>query len=125
MWAAEEGVPRTVLDPVGNPGWEGVVPLPSTTSRDVLFIDAPVRRDYGDRLGYDERDAWLLLCEAAERHPNLVGRILYAPHPEQRPSDHVTGAAVTRYDRSLLDDIETLVGMFSADRKSTRLNSSH
>src|SRR3546814_10949105 len=40
--------------------------------------------------------------------------MLYAPHPEQHPSDHVTGAAVTRYDRSLLDDIETLVGMFSA-----------
>lgn len=112
--AAAEGLPEALLAPVGNPHWEAVMPLPRTDSKDVLFLAAPVARDYGASLGYTERDCWLCLNEARRRRPDLFGRVSYAPHPTDEARHDLGDATRIRYKPAVLREIGTVVGMFSA-----------
>lgn len=78
-----------------------------------LFIDAPVRRDYADSLGYDEDDAWRLVA-AEHRRRGIATPILFAPHPTNADKAIPEGAIAVRYNLSLLDRAATVFGMFSA-----------
>jgi hypothetical protein len=112
--AAAEGVPAARMTAAGHPVWECIERLPPTASRDVLFLDAPVTRDYGDRLGYSEDDCWSMLRAAKLARPDLVGRILFAPHPDNARSDQPADVEVTRYRVDMLKSVGTVIGMFSA-----------
>lgn len=112
--AEREGIPGEVLAPVGHPAWEKTEPLPPTQSKDILFLGAPVARDYGKSLGYTESDSWALLCEARRLHADLFGRIFYAPHPTMDIPADLGDAEVVRYRPGLLRDVGTVAGMFSA-----------
>ena len=111
--AADEGIDAAHIHVVGNPVWEDVVADMGGEVTQWLFIDAPVRRDYADSLGYDENDAWRLV--AAEHTRRSIGMpILFAPHPTDATKPIPKGAVAVRYDISLLDHAGTVFGMFSA-----------
>lgn len=111
--AAAEGVDAAHIHVVGNPVWEDVVADSGGNEAQWLFIDAPVRRDYADSLGYDENDAWRLV--AAEHRRRAVSMpILFAPHPTDAAKPVPEGAIAVRYQTSLLDRAGTVFGMFSA-----------
>ena len=112
--ASAEGVPARSMTAVGHPVWESIERLPPTASRDVLFLDAPVARDYGRRLGYTEDECWAALCAAKQSRPDLIGRILFAPHPDHVRRVLPADVAVTRYHADLLKSVGSVVGMFSA-----------
>ncbi len=111
--AAGEGIEAAHIHVVGNPVWEDVVPDKEGEDTQWLFIDAPVRRDYGDSLGFGENDAWRLV--AAEHARRKIGNpIMFAPHPTDTTKAVPEGAVAVSYDNSLLERIGTVFGMFSA-----------
>jgi hypothetical protein len=111
--AAAEGIDAAHIHVVGNPVWEDVVADSGGNEAQWLFIDAPVRRDYADSLGYDENDAWRLVA-AEHRRRNMTTTILFAPHPTDAARPIPEGAIAVRYQTSLLDRAGTVFGMFSA-----------
>jgi len=112
--AAAEGLPAERMSAVGHPLWETVKRLPPTASRDVLFLDAPVERDYGRRLGYTEDDAWALFAAARQARPDLVGRVYFSPHPDHERRNLPDDVTPARYGTESLKSIGSVVGMFSA-----------
>ena len=112
--AEAEGLPGERLAAVGHPAWEKIGPLAPSTSKDVLFLGAPIARDYGTSLGYTEHDSWAMLQAARKSRPDLFGRVLYAPHPTMDLPDDLGDAEVVRYRRELLGEIGAVAGMFSA-----------
>jgi hypothetical protein len=112
--AAADGIPAERMSAIGHPLWETIERLPPTASRDVLFLDAPVARDYGCTLGYTEDDAWALFCAARQARPDLVGRVYFSPHPDHARADLPADVTVTRYNVELLSAVGAVVGMFSA-----------
>lgn len=112
--AKAEGVPAALMSAVGHPLWETIERLPPAASRDVIFLDAPVARDYDRRLGYTEDDCWDMLTAAKRARPDLIGRILFAPHPDHVRRDLPADVEVVRYHVDLLKTVGTVVGMFSA-----------
>jgi hypothetical protein len=111
--AAAEGIVAAQIHVVGNPVWEDVVADNGGNDAQWLFIDAPVRRDYADTLGYDEDDAWQLVA-AEHRRRAIAMPILFAPHPTDAAKPIPEGAIAVRYQTSLLDRAGTVFGMFSA-----------
>jgi len=111
--ATGQGLAAAHIHIVGNPVWEGIVADQGGDDTQWLFIDAPVRRDYGDSLGYDEDDAWRLVA-AEHRRRGLAKPILFAPHPTNAAKAIPQGAIAVGYDISLLDRAGTVLGMFSA-----------
>jgi hypothetical protein len=112
--AAAEGLPAERMSAVGHSLWETIERLPPTSSRDVLFLDAPVARDYGRTLGYTEKDAWAMFCAARRARPDLVGQIYFAPHPDYARDDLPADVTSGRYSAELLKSVGSVVGMFSA-----------
>jgi hypothetical protein len=114
--AVNEGLPEERLMVVGQPWWERTPVLPPQSRRKVLFLGAPVRRDYGDSLGYDEWDAWRIVVEASRRQPDLFDKIWYGKHPEQvdLAQDAIGQAELTTNSMSVLPQAGTVLGMFSS-----------
>ena len=112
--AIAEGIPPHCVMVAGHPGWEIVAPLPSTKSRDVVFLGSPIQRDYGNTLGYDEDDAWALLCEVAAERRDLIDRLIYAPHPQQDAANKPWGKVISKYTPKMLRSVGSVVGCFSA-----------
>ena len=114
--AAAEGLPAERLHVVGQPAWEHRAPLRPAPKQHVLFLGAPVRRDYGSTLGFDETDAWNVVRAAATRAPDRFQRVIYGAHPAQ---DDLTEAGVspfkiTRNSMDALQECGTVVGIFSS-----------
>ena len=61
--AEQAGVPRHLLTAVGHPAWEAIDILPTADRRDVMFVSQPVRRHFGETLGYTEDQVWRSLVE--------------------------------------------------------------
>ena len=114
--AVSEGLLRAVLEPVGQPAWEDVVALPPADRRHVMFVSQPVERLFGARLGYTEFSAWQLLYETAVRRPDLISRLVFAPHPEDvmPPPAEDAIVRVAPRGRKDLGGVGTVVGMFSS-----------
>ncbi len=114
--ARAEGVPGEALLTVGHPAWEVVSRLPAADRRDVMFVSQPVARFYGDVLGYTERSAWDEFLEVARARPDLVRRILFAPHPndDMPPPPANDLVTVVPSGRKALAEVGTVVGMFSS-----------
>ncbi|MBX3456304.1 hypothetical protein [Ferrovibrio sp.] len=110
--AEADGLPADKLHACGHPLWSEIALLPPIDSRATLFIGAPVKRDYGNSLGYTEDDAWACLLEVAQQRPDLVSNLEYAPHPEQQGV--AVSAPISSYSTGRLADIGQVVGMFSA-----------
>ena len=110
--AVAEGVPKNICRAVGHPSWDAAPSLPPSEVGGILFVGAPVERDYGAVLGYTETDAWRMLknvvAEGFERE------LCYAPHPEQAMETVPRDSEIVHYDPGALDRFDTLVGMFSA-----------
>lgn len=110
--AVRDGLPADRLWIVGHPAWEGVQVLPYANLKVVLFVSQPIRQQYGSDLGYDQHTAFRLLQKAAELRPDLIGDVLFAPHPgdDMRPPsgiETVTGSEG-------LQRAGTVTGMFSS-----------
>jgi len=114
--AAAEGLPADRLRIVGHPAWEESPALPPAPRARVLFLGAPVARDFGRSLGYDEWDAWDVVRAAAERQPDLVARLWYGRHPEQTevPAERLGPALLHEDSMALLKETGTVIGMFSS-----------
>lgn len=112
--AADEGLPRSLLVAVGHPVWQRCQPLPPSPTRSLLFVGAPVQREYGMTLGYTERHAWSILKSALDAFPGLFDDISYAPHPDDADALRIDGVKVVRYRPEMLSSVDTVVGMFSA-----------
>ncbi|MBM3553961.1 MAG: hypothetical protein FJX47_00225 [Alphaproteobacteria bacterium] len=115
--ALGEGLPGERLVAIGQPSWEQAREFPSPPqARRTLFLSGPVRRQYGDSLGYDEISAWELLKATAARHPSLVGEIWYGRHPVQTEitEDMVAPARLITESMAALAEVENVVGIFSS-----------
>lgn len=112
--AAEEGLPADILVAVGHPVWERIGPLAPSQKRRTLFVGAPVRRDYGMKLGYTEIEAWDMLKQVIDASPDLAGEICYAPHPDDASPLRIDGVQVVKYRAEMLLSVDTVAGMFSA-----------
>lgn len=110
--AQAEGVPAGICRAVGHPHWGSVTRLPAPETGDVLFIGAPVERDYGHSLGYTESDSWRMLVDVLSN--GFDGVLHYAPHPEQASASLPADADIVPYDTAALSRYGTFVGMFSA-----------
>ena len=111
--AKQEGFPEEMIQTVGHPGWENTQEIASTSSRAVVFLGSPIRRDYGRRLGYDETDAFRLLLETVTASPSSIERLIYAPHPQQDDVE-ACGADVKKFSPDVMRECGTTIGTFSA-----------
>jgi hypothetical protein len=91
--AIDEGIPRDIIVPVGNPAWENVAAEPAKDGDAVLFVSQPITRHWGNSLGYTEHDGWKMVCDAASQRPDLFPRLIFAPHPDEDASAAGEGAA--------------------------------
>lgn len=125
--AAAAGLPAARILPIGHPAWEAVRPLPPADTRCVMYVDQPVERHYGDRLGYTERECWSLVEEAAASRPDLFAELLYRPHPtqSQKVPPHSNGP---RYVKDAADGLRkagTILGMFASTMTDALLAGRH
>ena len=116
--AAAEGISPEIIVPVGHPWWEEVASAPCPPAADrrhIMFASQPIERFHGRTLGYTERDAWRMLVETARLRPDLVSRLIFAPHPDDdmRPPAADRLVRVAR-GRDALADVGTVVSMFSS-----------
>ena len=112
--AGAEGIPAEICRAVGHPLWGELSLLPVAETRDILFVGAPVVRDYGMSLGYAERDVWRLLKSVLDEKTAFEGELHYAAHPEESPDSLPRDTELVRYDPTVLSRYDTVVGMFSA-----------
>jgi hypothetical protein len=112
--AVAEGVPESICTVVGHPSWGNQTTLPPSDCDDILFVGAPVRRDYGDTLGYTEVEAWEMLTDVLHRDTDFDGALYYAKHPEQSIDSLPSNANLVDYDAGNLEAYDTITGMFSA-----------
>jgi hypothetical protein len=112
--ATKEGLPADIMIAVGQPAWETIAKLPSSKSNTVLFLDAPVTRDYGQSLGYTEMDTWNSVLAARQKQPALFETLLVAPHPAGRDWPDTKNVTIMRYKPECLQEVGTVIGMFSA-----------
>lgn len=113
--ALAEGLPAERLTPLGQPAWEAARLLPPAPTDRAVFLGAPIMRDYGRSLGYDEWDAWNLALAAASARPDLIAEMAYGPHPAQGAiaRERLAGARLVTDGQSALRDCGTVLGMFS------------
>ena len=112
--AVTEGLPADIMELAGQPSWEAIKIQSPITTRDVLFLDAPVQRDYGNDLGYSEKDCWVTMMTAQAREPDLFGTIFVSPHPDGQSWHNKDEATMVPYNPSILERMGTVIGMFSA-----------
>ena len=112
--ATKEGLPADIMVPVGQPAWETIGKLPPSKSNKVLFLDAPVIRDYGQSLGYTETDVWTTVRAARHKEPEMFKALLVSPHPAGKAWPNIENATIMRYTPECLQEINTVIGMFSA-----------
>lgn len=112
--ATQEGLPADIMIPVGQPSWENISTLAPSKTKTVLFLDAPVARDYGQKLGYTEIDVWKTVLTAKQRHPMLFEPLLVAPHPSGKGWHDAAITKIINYDPKSLQAIDSVIGMFSA-----------
>ena len=112
--ATQEGLPADIMTPVGQPAWETISKLPPSRTKSVLFLDAPVARDYGQRLGYTETDVWNTVQSARRKQPALFETLLVAPHPAGKDWPDTADITIMVYEPQRLREIDTVIGMFSA-----------
>ncbi len=81
--AQAEGVPAAVMVAAGHPGWEHAARPDLPTRPATVFLGQPLRKFYGDALGYCEATAWEVVKRAAANRPDLFGPTCYAMHPAE------------------------------------------
>ncbi len=120
--AVQSGFKEDKLMVVGHPGWQayvmrlknGISNSIKRNSRSSLFLGAPVRRDYGLSLGFDEDDAWSLVNDAQKKRPDLIKDLIYCPHPQQNLSAHNFSVPVVPFTPDLFKSYGQIFGMFSS-----------
>jgi hypothetical protein len=114
--AQQDGIPRDRLTVVGNPAWEAVERLAPADPCETMYVSQPVHRFFGSSLGYTEQQVWSTLLQASRRHPELIRRIHFAPHPadEMAPPPADDLVTVVESGREALALAGTVVGMFSS-----------
>lgn len=114
--AVDAGLPAERIFSVGHPAWETVRPLPPADARHVMYVDQPVERFYGGRLGYTEHTCWALVTEAAVSRPDLFAELSYRPHSMQ-PQGVPARSIGTRYVADAAEGLYTagtVLGMFAS-----------
>ena len=114
--AIAEGLPAERLVIGGQPWLECAPRRPRAPRDHVLILGAPIRRDYGDTLGYDETDIAMMVLQAMNLAPNCFARTWYGPHPEQSrlPEGLAGEMEVVADGASMLARAGTVVGAFSS-----------
>jgi hypothetical protein len=114
--AAAEGIPETLIHTVGHPWWESFPRWLPGPRNSVLFLGAPVRRDYDHRLGYDETEMWQCVRAAASDAPELFETIWYGKHPEQNETDlgELGNFELITNSMAKIAQAGTVLGAFSA-----------
>ena len=119
--AISEGLQDDAVISIGHPGWEtiasGKLPVQkkqTKMNRNSLFLGAPIERDYGKNLGFNEGNAWNLLVEAWRELPLMFNKVIYCPHPQQTEIPELHGAELVTYDTEMLLEFNQVFGVFSA-----------
>jgi hypothetical protein len=114
--AAAEGLPEDRMHTVGHPWWDSFPRWRPGPTNSVLFLGAPVYRDYGRRLGYDEIEMWRCVLDAASRRPDLFQSLWYGKHPEQDDVDlqGLGNAELITNSMEKISQAGTVLGAFSA-----------
>ena len=120
--AINEGLDEEKLKVVGHPGWEqqlniitkNPLQIPPKNLHHTLFLGAPVNRDYGRTLGFDENDSWTLITEAQKQRPDLIEELIYCPHPQQSLKNHNFSVPIKPFTMELLENYGQIFGIFSS-----------
>lgn len=114
--ATAEGLPADRIHPIGHPWWESFPRWRPGPTNSVLFLGAPVRRDYENRLGYDETEMWQCVLDAAARAPELFETLWYGKHPEQNEADlrEFGNGKLVANSMAIIGQAGTVLGAFSA-----------
>lgn len=122
-FASDQGLPSDRLMLIGQPSWEMLDPAPTAPEENVLFVDQPVRKFYGDSLGYDEVSAWSLVHKAVQFGFFSAKKLGFLPHPTSSSMTLGAFSEVLNPDNpalviedgaDCLEDYGTVVGMFSS-----------
>ena len=117
-----EGVEEKKIKIVGHPGWETQLVNFSNNNEfkcdegnhNTIFLGAPIARDYGESLGFNETDVWRLVLEAKEERADLITNLIYCPHPQQTLDINRISAPVRPFHIELLKDYTQIFGIFSS-----------
>jgi hypothetical protein len=114
--AMEDGIQANLIEVVGQPAWELALPLAPPDKRRTLFVGQPLAPAGDHDLGYTVIEAWDLVRETAERHPEYFGEVIYSVHPDQPQPDAKTLGSFQTVDNGamLLPDVEIVLGMSSS-----------
>lgn len=113
--AIAEGIPEAIIEVIGQPAWESVKQLPPGDRRDILFVNQPIERYYGESLGYTERTVWKLFYETIQSNPQIARRVFYAAHPDDDMlPPEVPQVEVVESGLHTLPKVGAVVGMFSS-----------
>ena len=55
----------------------------SNANRKTVFFGAPIRKDYGSTLGFDEDDSWKVVTQVKSNTFGVIDDLVYCPHPQQ------------------------------------------
>lgn len=119
--AVRDGLPSSVIHALGHPAWEAIGSgslatkgVQNISTRNTIFLGAPIKQDYGNTLGFCEDDAWNLMVESWQKLPSMFDKVIYCPHPQQTKIPELYGAELHSYDLEMLVEFNQVFGIFSA-----------
>lgn len=120
--AANVGIDTERLVVIGQPAWETTHWNDHSQRSTVAFISQPIRRLYGERLGYDELSALEMLESARKLRPDLISDILVVPHPAD---DELTGHEQSVSLQEAFARAGTIISPFSSAMVDALLQGRH
>lgn len=115
--AIADGLPASILVPVGHPAWEAKRENPAVTEGGILIIDQPLRSDIGcAELGYDEYVFFEIVKQSIKITTPEPTEIYLALHPRRSSHEDIAadGWHVVKDASTYLERCRLVVGVFSS-----------
>ena len=124
--AIVDGVPKNMIEIVGQPAWEHLPLLDNRNRSKVLFASQPIQHIYKTQLGYTEETVWNIILQARAMRPDLFTDLICALHPEGLDiAAKERDVVFTNNGPSYLKEVGTVIGMFSSLMTEALLSGLH
>ena len=114
--AAEEGIYKNIIEAVGHPGWENIRFNKIQNYKNILFINQPLKSDFGSSLGFNEDDVWDMVYSIFKKNKNDFDNLFWAPHPRDKSLINLkkcNKVKIVKNVNKALEESGIVVGIFS------------
>lgn len=114
--AIDEGVPSNLIKIVGHPAWEKINTINPVNNDDAVFINQPIKKDYGSRLGYDEQEIFDKIYKIYKKK-KYIKKLYWCPHPRDRivlDKKKYPDVIIEHNTKLAIEKSRIVIGMFSS-----------